>query len=255
MDQDAPIAVFDSGVGGISVLRALRKVLPQEHFLYFGDSLHAPYGSRPTAQVQQLTMDAAHRLLDQGAKALVIACNTATAAAVETVRAAYPHRIIVGIEPALKLAVERHPGGRIAVFATDVTLREGKFAALLARYSRECQVTCLPLTGVVELVEQDRADTPEARALLSRLLSPLAGQVDAAVLGCTHYPFVKKAIAAALGEQTELLDGGEGTARETKRRLEEAHLLRQGTGSVTLENSLPGEEMLQLCRKLLDMEE
>ena len=118
------IAVFDSGVGGISVLRQLRKAMPREKFLYYGDSANAPYGSRPTYEVQQLSLDVAEKLLGMGIKALVVACNTATAAAIETLRETYPDLIIVGIEPALKPAADMFPGGCIGVLATEVTLRE-----------------------------------------------------------------------------------------------------------------------------------
>lgn len=123
--MDRPIAVFDSGLGGLSVLRALRRQMPQERFLYFGDSANAPYGSRPTEEIRALTLRSAERLFRAGAKALVVACNTATSAAIEELRARYPERIIVGIEPALKLAVERHPGGKILVMATEATCASG----------------------------------------------------------------------------------------------------------------------------------
>ena len=128
--KNRPIAVFDSGLGGISVLRKLVEQMPQEHFLYFGDSKNAPYGSRTTEDIRALTLRNAEALFERGAKALVIACNTATSAAIDALRCYYPERIIIGIEPALKLAVSRHPGGRILVMATEATLREKKFALL-----------------------------------------------------------------------------------------------------------------------------
>ena len=135
-DRESPIAVFDSGLGGISVLRELRRQLPQERFLYFGDSANAPYGTRPTEEIRALTLKNAERLFSMGAKALVLACNTATSAAVDELRARYPEKIIIGIEPALKPAVDRHPNGKILVMATEATLRERKFAALMeARYA------------------------------------------------------------------------------------------------------------------------
>ena len=245
------IAVFDSGLGGISVLRALTAHLPNERFLYFGDSANAPYGSRPTEQIRQLTLCAAEQLFRRGCKALVVACNTATAAAIEELRRQWPETIIIGIEPALKLAADRHPGGRIAVMATEATLRESKFSSLLGRFSDTCTVIPLPSPGLVEFIETGRTDAPECLALLHKELDPLVGQLDAVVLGCTHYPFLRRSIAGILGPEVELLDGGEGTARETQRRLQEANLLHTGPGSVILESSLPTRENLERMANLL----
>ena len=247
---DAPIGVFDSGVGGISVLRELVKILPQEHFIYFGDSANAPYGNRTTQDIRRLTLSAAQELVERGCKALVIACNTATAAAINDLRAAYPHLIIVGIEPALKVAADRFPGGHIGVMATPVTLREEKFTQQLTRFP-DAAVSVIPVSGLVELIEAGKTDDAQVEALLRPILEPFAGKLDALVLGCTHYPFAKTAIQKILGEKTVLLDGGEGTARETRRRLAEAGLLRTGTGEIIIENSLEDEKLLQLSLALL----
>ena len=246
------IAVFDSGVGGISVLRHLRRELPEERFLYFGDSANAPYGTRPTEQIRALTLAAAEKLMDRGCKALVVACNTATAAAIEELRRLYPDRIIIGIEPALKIASDRYPGSAVGVMATPATLREEKFARLLHRFADHCQVVKLPAAGLVELVEAGKGNSPEAEALLRPLLEPYRGKLSAVVLGCTHYPFANQAISRLLGPDTVLLDGGPGTARETRRRLAEAELLRQGRGEITIENSAASAEMTALCRALLE---
>ena len=248
---DAPIGVFDSGVGGISVLRELVKILPQEHFIYFGDSANAPYGNRTTEDIRRLTLSAAQELVERGCKALVIACNTATAAAINDLRSAYPDLIIVGIEPALKVAADRFPGGHIGVMATPVTLREEKFAQQLSRFP-DAAVSVIPVSGLVELIEAGKTDDAQVEALLRPILEPFAGKLDALVLGCTHYPFAKTAIQKILGEKTVLLDGGEGTARETKRRLESAGLLADGDGQVQLENSLGDPKMLALCARLLN---
>ena len=234
------IAVFDSGVGGISVLRHLVRVMPGERFLYFGDSANAPYGSRTTEEVRQLTLDAAAFLTEQyPLKALVIACNTATAAAIEILRKTYPDLIVIGIEPAVKLAADHFPGGRLGVMATEVTLREEKFDALMHRFHTGCTVAKIPAPGLVELIEAGKLHTPQTLALLTQILAPYQGQLDALVLGCTHYPFVAPAIAQVLGPQVALLDGGEGTARETKRRLAQAQLLRDSheDGCILLQNS------------------
>ncbi len=249
------IAVFDSGVGGISVLRHLRRELPRERFLYFGDSANAPYGSRPTEEVRALTLAAVKMLTREvPIKALVIACNTATAAAVKEVRQAYPELIVIGIEPALKLAADHFPGGRVGVMATEVTLREEKFDLLLHRFHENCTITKIPAPGLVQLIEAGKVDCPETDALLHKILDPHVGQLDALVLGCTHYPFAATAISRILGKDVALLEGGGGTARETRRRLQEAGLLSDGPGEILLRNSSPDPEMLRLSKERLDQE-
>ena len=251
------IAVFDSGVGGLSVLRHLRHILPKERFLYFGDCANAPYGSRSTEAVRELTLAAAEKLLSgYPIKALVIACNTATSAAIGQLREKYPDLIVIGIEPALKLATDHFPGGRIGVMATEVTLRERKFNALLQRLGAGCQVDKIPAPGLVELIEAGKANGPEALQLLETILSPYRGTLDALVLGCTHYPFAAGAIAQVLGESVTLLDGGEGTARETKRRLEQAELVYDGpeNGCLLLLNSANDQRLETFCRECLPHE-
>jgi glutamate racemase len=253
MDKHSYIAVFDSGVGGVSVLRELRALMPGERFYYFGDSRNAPYGKKTTEQVRELTMAAGRKLLvEQDCKALVVACNTATAAAITDLREVYPDRIIVGIEPALKLACDRHPGGTVGIMATDVTLREKKLAALLERVKRDCTVLRVHAPGAVELVEAGKCDTDEAVALMRELLGEYAGELSALVLGCTHYPFLKKAMRTVLGDGVELLDGGEGTARETRRRLLEAGLLWEGEGDLIVENSSEDPGKIELTLSLLN---
>ncbi len=248
------IAVFDSGVGGISVLRHLVKALPQERFLYFGDSANAPYGSRSKAEIRELTMAAAEELVSRGIKALVVACNTATAAAISDLRKAYPDLIIVGIEPAMKVAAEHFPGGTVGVMATEATLRLEKFSHLITAVCRGVQVVKLPAPGLVELIEQGKGESEEARALLRPLLSPWAGKLDALVLGCTHYPFAAKTILDLVGRHTQLLDGGEGTARRTRQLLQEKNLLHHGSGEVLLENSLEDLRIFTLSQDLLEVE-
>ena len=251
--KDDYIAVFDSGVGGISVLRHLLKELPQEKFLYFGDSINAPYGVRTRQEVEGLTMAALEKLLPRGLKAFVIACNTATAAAVEALRAKYPELVIVGIEPAVKLAADRHPGGHIGVMATPGTLKSPRVLALIDRFRGDCTIEMLPAPGLADLVEANKQNGPEGEALLRPWLDPLVGKLDALVLGCTHYPFAAPMLNKILGDRTELLDGGPGVARQTKRRLEAEGLLREGEGELLIENSLPGDSMIQLSRQLLEV--
>lgn len=246
------IGVFDSGVGGISVLRHLRRLMPNEKFLYYGDSANAPYGTRSKEEVKALSFAVAERLMERGLKALVVACNTATSAAVADLRDKYPDLIIVGIEPALKLAADRFPGGGIGVMATPMTLREEKFARLLHRYESECSIYKIPAPWLVEIVEHGQVDTRANINLLQKLFIPYRGRLDALVLGCTHYPFASHTIGKILGPQVEILDGGDGTARETRRRLRDAGLLREGPGEVILENSCPSPKILELSRRLLD---
>lgn len=248
------ILVFDSGLGGISVLRELMAVLPHEQFLYVGDSRNAPYGGRSTQEVRQLTLASVEKFMaDRPVKAVVVACNTATAAAIDTLRAAYPERIIVGMEPAVKLAADQHPGGRIIVMATQVTLREAKFCALLDRFSGEQRIVPLPCPGLVEFIEAGRLHDPALNRHLQDLLSPaLAGGADAIVLGCTHFPFLKPMIRALAGPEVDILDGGHGTAMQTLHRLAEKQLLcSSGQGTVELHNSLGTPEILRLSAALL----
>ncbi len=245
------IAVFDSGVGGLSVLRHLRKRMPGERFLYYGDSANAPYGSRSRSEIRELTLAAAEKLTARGCKALVVACNTATAAAIGDVRRAYPELIVVGIEPALKLAADQFPGGTVGVMATEATLRLEKFTHLMTAVCRGVQVVKLPAPGLVELIEAGKGDGPEARALLEPILTPWAGKLDALVLGCTHYPFAEKPITELLGRHTRLLDGGEGTARQTLHRLQEKGLLEEGPGVLYMENSAEDPALLALSHRLL----
>ena len=248
------IGVFDSGVGGISVLRELVRLMPGENYLYFGDSANAPYGKRTTEDVKKLTLDAAAMLLQRGCKALVIACNTATAAAINDLRQAYPEEIIVGIEPALKVAADRFPGGSIGVMATPVTLREEKFHTQLERFPG---VTVHPIAvaDLVELVENGQTRGAAVEAVLRPVLSPYAGKLDAVVLGCTHFPFAAQTIAKLLGGNIAVLDGGAGTAQQTRRRLELAGLLHEGEGSVQIENSSNDPQKIALSMALLNEKE
>lgn len=247
------IAVLDSGLGGLSVLRHLRRRMPGERFLYYGDSANAPYGTRSRAEVEALTLDAAAHLVSRGLKALVVACNTATAAAIGPLRKAYPELIVVGIEPALKLAADRFPGGHIGVMATPVTLREEKFNQLLHRCAADCQVYKIPAPQLVPLIEAGKVDTPIMEQTLHGLLDPFADKLDALVLGCTHFPFASHAMERLLGPKVAVLDGGDGTARETMHRLEAADLLEHGPGQVIIENSLGTQEILQRSRRMLGL--
>ena len=246
------IGLFDSGVGGISVLRHMVRLMPEERYLYIGDSANAPYGTKTKEQVKALSFAMAEKLMERGIKALVVACNTATSAAIKDLRSAYPDLIVVGIEPALKLAADRFPKGNLGVMATPMTLREEKFDVLLHRFDSQCRVSKIPAPGLVELIEQGKGNSAEAESLLKSLLKDYIGSLDALVLGCTHYPFASRAISRVLGDQVVLLDGGDGTARETKRRLAQAGLLNDGPGEIVIENSSADPRLIRLAYELLE---
>lgn len=254
--REAPIAVFDSGVGGISVLRALVSEMPNENYWYFGDSMNAPYGTRTLEEVRELTFCHVEHFIENGAKAVVVACNTATSAAVRLLRQKHPAYTIVGIEPALKPAVgvKEHPN--VIVMATPMTLREEKFHNLMDRYVGQAHIVPLPCPGLMEYIERGITDSEELESFLRRLFAPFdMNCVDAVVLGCTHYPFVERELRKVLGDKIALFDGGTGTARETKRRLAALGLLRTGEerGRIIFENSESSEEKLALCHRLLNM--
>ncbi|MGN0151339.1 MAG: glutamate racemase [Wujia sp.] len=254
--SDAPIAVFDSGVGGISVLRALVHEMPHEDYWYFGDSAHAPYGTKKLEEVRALTFSHVEHFIEYGAKAVVVACNTATSAAVRLLRERYPDFTIVGIEPALKPAVYAREHPNVVVMATPMTLREEKFHNLMDRYTDLAHIVPLPCPGLMEYIEQGNTDSEELDTFLRRLFAPFAPErIDSVVLGCTHYPFVSRELQKILGPDIQLFDGGPGTARETKRRLAVKNLLtrRETQGNIIFENSDPSEDKILLCRRLLQM--
>ena len=257
-DCRAPVAVFDSGLGGISVLRELVRTLPRENYLYFGDSLHAPYGTKTPQEVVDLSLQAADRLLSQGAKALVVACNTATSAAIRTLRKTYPELAVVGTEPAIKPAVERHPGGQILMLATAMTVQEEKFQRLKAQYDDQAQIIPIACSGLMEYVEQGVLRGAEVEGYLLDKLEPyLKVPIDAVVLGCTHYPFLRGAIRRIVGRRPEIIDGSIGIARQLERRLEEQRLLNPGdvSGKVEFQNSLDEPEILGLMQALFHYED
>lgn len=255
MNRNSPIGFFDSGLGGISVLQRTRKLLPAEDYLYFGDSLHAPYGVRPAEEVEALSSRAVEILLSQGVKAIVLACNTATSAAAAHLRRQYPEIPIIGIEPALKPAVERHPDGRILVMATAMTLKEQKFFDLWEQYRNLAEIVPVPCSGLMEFVERGILDGEMLEAfLLEKLLPFTKVPVDAVVLGCTHYPFLQPVLRRLLGRRPEILDGADGVARQLRRQLKQLDLLKEegAPGQVVFRNSSPDPALLERCRLLLD---
>ena len=251
---DLPVLFFDSGVGGISILRRSVRLLPCEDYLYFGDSLHAPYGVRSLGEVRELCLNALEPLIARGVKALVVACNTATSAAIGALRERHPDLIVIGTEPAIKPAVERHEGGRILVMATPMTLKEEKFLALQAQYQPRAEIIPLPCPGLMEFVEQGVTSGGAVEGYLLDKLEPYRNvPVSAIVLGCTHYPFLTGAIRRIVGRHVEIIDGADGVAQQLRSRLAAGNLLTARTepGRVAFENSLDQPEILELCRTLL----
>ncbi len=223
-NNEKPIGVFDSGVGGISVLKELCALMPNENYIYYGDSLNAPYGSKSNEQIFSLTKNAVQKLVDMGVKAIVIACNTATSVAAKIIRSTLDIPII-GIEPAVKPASLSHKGEKIIVMATPVTIKGEKFLELVDLYKNSADICPLPCPQLAEMIEEN---TPreEIKEYLKKLFEPFKNEnINAVVLGCTHYPHIKDVIKNVIGENAEIFDGGKGTAKETKRILEENGIL------------------------------
>lgn len=244
------IGFLDSGVGGVSVLRVAAKLLPNENFLFYGDNKNAPYGPRPLEEIIMLSERAVNHLMDRGVKALVLACNTITAAYAKTLREAA--RIpVIGMEPAVKPASLARSGGKILAMATNATLRLEKFSLLMEQYGEG--VIPVEGRGLVEIVESGKADSPEARAALEAIFAPyMHEKIDGVVLGCTHYPFLSRQIRAIF-PKTEIFDGLEGTARQLRRRLEETDsLTRQSCPGKIIFESSGGEEKIALMKRLFE---
>jgi len=212
------IGVFDSGVGGLSVLRALHQQLPRAPLLYVADSGHAPYGERSEEFIVERSTRIAEHLLAQGASTLVVACNTATAVAVRQLRERWPGRAIVGVEPGLKPAAALTRNGRIGVMATPGTLASDKFRLLVQAQPAQLHFVLQPCPGLAGLIEQGELDAPALRQAIGEHTRPLiAAGVDTVVLGCTHYSFVRRHIKAALGPDVQIVDTAEPVARQAAR--------------------------------------
>lgn len=212
------IGLFDSGLGGLSVLRALRQLLPQAQLLYIADSANAPYGERDDAFIAGRSLAISEFLLSEGAQAIVVACNTATAMAVHTLRQRWPELPIVGVEPGVKPAVALSRNKRIGVLATPGTLASDKFKRLIELHGRDALIVAQPCPGLAKEIEAGQLDSPALRSLVETFSTPLRqAEVDTVVLGCTHYPFVAPLFQQVLGAGVQIIDTAEAVARQTAR--------------------------------------
>jgi glutamate racemase len=221
--SNAPIGVFDSGVGGLSILRQLRILLPSEDVLFFADQGHVPYGPRPLDEVRRFSIGITRLLIDQGAKLVVVACNTASAAALKELRAAFPARPFVGMEPAVKPAAEQTRTRTVGVLATPATFQGELFASVVERFAQGVRVIPQALPGLVEQIEAGDLDGPETQRIVQAGVRSLVSQgADTLVLACTHYPLVIPAIAEAAGPGVQVIDPSPAIARQAARLLDEA---------------------------------
>jgi len=253
-----PIGVFDSGIGGLSVLKALRAELPQEDFVYVADSGHAPYGERDDAFVIECSQRITQHLRTQHhIKALVVACNTATAAAIDVLRQANPDLPIIGVEPALKPALAQSQTRRIGVLATRSTLDSAKFSALLASLAPQADFVCQPCDGLADAIE--RKDTSKIIALCADYIRATGqfglkdGQIDTLVLGCTHYPFASDELRNLVGPGVHLIDNGAAVAQQTRRVLRELQPHRH-TGHCLLLSTGDGKHLQRAARHWLQLD-
>lgn len=253
--KNLPIGFMDSGLGGLSVLREAIRIMPYEDFIYYGDSLNAPYGTKSQQVIKQLTLNVVDRLLDYGIKALAVACNTATSAAVRQLRIMYPDLPIVGIEPAVKPAAVNNHGGEVLVMATPMTVKQEKFHKLLNKYKDMAKIIPIQCDGLMEFVEHGILEGDELMEYFQEHLAPyLSDNIETIVLGCTHYPFLKAPLKRFLGSRPiKLIDGSLGTSKELKRQLESKNLLwtNERERYIKIYNSLEKQELIDLSWKLL----
>jgi glutamate racemase len=221
MESTSPIGIFDSGVGGVSVLRAIRQQMPGESIIYLGDQGHVPYGSRSREQIQSFSEAITRFLLAQGAKIIVVGCNTASAAALRYLREKFPDIQFVGMEPAVKPAAERTQTGKVGVLATPATFQGALYASVVERFANGVELFQDTCPGLVQKIEQGRLNSEETRRILEDALLPMIEKnIDTVVLGCTHYPFVIPLIQQIVGESVRVIDPAPAVAKQTARLLE-----------------------------------
>lgn len=254
--KNRPIGFFDSGVGGLSVMKEAIRLMPNENYIYFGDSKNAPYGIKTVEEVKTLTVDAVELLLEKNVKAIVVACNTATSAAIDLVRSKYKNIPIIGIEPALKLATKYNRKGNIIIMATPMTLKEKKFKSLMEKYGEDYDIVSLPCAKLVEFIEHGILSGEELEEYLKEKFKPYKNNdIGVVVLGCTHYPFIKETLYKVIDKDIPIIDGGLGTSQELRRRLGEKNLLNteEKQGSITIINSNGSEKTIELSKKLIEI--
>lgn len=248
-----PIGFFDSGVGGISVLKEAVKLMPEESYIYYGDSVNAPYGTKDIDVIKELTFKGIGFLYNKGVKAIVVACNTATSAAIKDLREKYKDIPVIGIEPAVKPAVKFNKGGQILIMATPATLSQSKYFNLIKEYKVEDKILSLPCEGLAEIIEDGNVSGDIVKNYLKTKLKGIDTEsVETVVLGCTHYPFIKEEISNIFGPETPVIDGSCGTVKRLNSKLLEYNLFTESKakGTVEIFNS-KNEAMVQLCYKLL----
>ncbi|GAB4398518.1 MAG: glutamate racemase [Anaerolineales bacterium] len=224
-----PIGIFDSGAGGLSVLREIRALMPNEDIIYFGDQGHVPYGPRPMEQIQDFSEGITRFLLDQKSKIIVVACNTASAAALKYLRQTFPDVQFVGMEPAVKPAAEKTQTGKVGVLATPATFQGALYASVVERFANGVELFQNTCNGLVQQIELGNLEGDETRRILEDALHPmLERNIDTVVLGCTHYPFVIPLIEKIVGEKVRVIDPAPAVAKQVKRLLEAGGTLRQG---------------------------
>lgn len=253
MSNNAPIGFFDSGVGGLSVLRESLKILPNENYIYYGDSINAPYGTKTEEEIKRLTELGISFLIEKGVKAIVIACNTATSVAANDLRKKYTNIPILGIEPAVKPAISKSNDGAILIMATPMTLSKGKFVNMLENYS-QYNIKKVPCKGLAELIESGKTSGEVIEQYLKNVLSPYSSEkIDTIVLGCTHYPFVSDCISKIVGDSVSIIDGSYGTVQNLKKQLYNNNIINNSNvkGKIDIYNSSPNKDMINLSKKLL----
>ena len=249
-----PIGIFDSGVGGLSVLKAIRRELPREHILYLGDQAHIPYGSRSKSQVREFSVAITRYLLSRGAKLIVVACNTASAAALYDLRRIFPDVSFVGMEPAVKPAAETTRSGKVGVLATPTTFAGDLYASVVERFAKNVEIFKSPCPGLVEQVEAGALDAPQTRKILRDALAPMLEKgIDTVVMGCTHYPFVIPLIQSITGEEVRTIDPAPAVARQVRRLLSQQDLLNEGEekGKLWFYTSASPRDLQTLLPRLL----
>ncbi|MEO8589763.1 MAG: glutamate racemase [Flavobacteriales bacterium] len=252
MVNDRPIGIFDSGVGGLTVTAAIRQALPHERLLYFGDNAHIPYGDRSLREVRSFSTTITRALLAKGCKLIVIACNTASAAALRVLREAYPHTLFVGMEPALKPAAERSRSRVVGIIATSATFQGELFASVMERFAQDVTVLEQPCPGLVQAIEAGDLDTAGTERMLRAWLEPmLAKGMDELVLACTHYPLVRPLIERICGPQVGIIDPAPAVARQVDRLLTERALHATQGSMGTLQSMSSGD--LVCFRHMLEL--